>query len=69
MTAPPQLWFLTSDYTSYVSIRLLTFNYELTSPKNCADIWTAPLEKKTLEYLFAWKDIQTSKVEINFALS
>lgn len=47
----------------------LKFNHELTSPKNRDRVQITLLEKKTLEYLFAWKDIQASEVETDFVLS
>ena len=48
---------------------LNAFNYEFTSPKTRASVWTIPLDKKTLEYLSEWKEIQASEVKTDFVLS
>ncbi len=48
---------------------LNAFNYEFTSPKTSASVRTVPLDKKTLEYLSEWKEIQASEVKPDFVLS
>lgn len=48
---------------------LNAFNYEFTSPKTRASVRTVPLDKKTLEYLSEWEEIQASEVKTDFVLS